>query len=131
MKSVFQLKNKSGDWSETINYLKKAANTGLTPKKVKAIAESEIPVFVKATPSDTGKTASSWYCTVEQDSHGYKICYCNSNIQNGVNVAIMVDIGHATPNGKWYGGAHYLDKTTEKVKDDLLRKFTEALNENG
>lgn len=128
-KNTFNFKSK-GDWSKTINYLKSCVNDGLDMKTVKAMAESEVQKFVQATPSKTGKTAASWYCTVEKASYGYKICYCNGNIQNGVNVAIMVDVGHATPSGKWYGGAHYLDKTTEKVKDDLLNKFTEALQEH-
>lgn len=129
---TFRLKNKSGDWSKTMQYLKSAVHTtkSLDIKTVKSIAESEVAVFANATPTKTGKTAASWYCTVEKDTHGYKICYCNSNIQNGVNVAIMVDVGHSTPTGQWYGGAHYLDKTTEKVKDDLLNKFMEALNEH-
>lgn len=128
-KSTIRMKNKSGDWTETFNFLHRSSKR-LDIKTVQTIAESEISVFAKATPSKTGKTAASWFCTVEELSHGYKICYCNSNIQNGVNVAIMVDIGHATPTGQWYSGAHYLDKTIEKVNDDLLIKFMEALDNN-
>lgn len=128
-KPIIKIKNKSGNWYSSLNFLHKSSK-GLDIKTVEAIAESEISVFAKATPSKTGKTAASWFCTVEEVSHGYKINYCNSNIQNGVNIAIMVDIGHATPNGRWYSGAHYLDKTAEKVNDDLLIKFMEALDNN-
>ena len=64
--------------------------------------------------------------TIKLKSHGttptfinitpqVKEAIANSNIQNGLNIAILVDTGHATPSGRYVSGTHYIDETIKEI----------------
>lgn len=82
----------------------------------------------KATPVRTGLTASSWYYKVESKNNTHKLLFCNSNIQNGIPIAIILDTGHATKNGGWVVGRNYIDPAItpifEKIASEVWREVT-------
>lgn len=72
-----------------------------------------------ATPVDTGKTANSWYYKID-DKNGYiSITFYNSNIQNGVPIAIILQYGHGTRNGGWVEGRDYINSTIQPIFDKI------------
>lgn len=74
-----------------------------------------------ATPVDTGLTASSWYYKIERTATHAKIIYCNSNINNGVPIAIILQTGHATRNGGWVEGRDYINPAIQPVFDEIAK----------
>jgi hypothetical protein len=68
-----------------------------------------------ATPIDTGNTASKWYYEIEKSKQRIKIKFLNSNIQNGVPIAIILQYGHATKNGGWVEGRDYINPSIQPV----------------
>ena len=72
-----------------------------------------------ATPIDTGLTAASWYYTISQDKGVWRLSWCNSNIQNGIQIAILVQMGHASRNGSWVQGVDYINPALK----DLFKQF--------
>ena len=75
-----------------------------------------VEALKEATPKDSGKTANSWKYDIVKDEKGsYQIVWSNTNVQNYVNVAILLQYGHATRNGGFVKGRDYINPAIEKV----------------
>ncbi|MBD5135265.1 MAG: HK97 gp10 family phage protein [Lachnospiraceae bacterium] len=92
-------------------------------KDVKYILEKYGQIGVdelsKATPVRTGLTASSWYYTIETDKDGYVINWSNSNIQNGINVALIIQLGHGTKSGGYVPPNDYINPALKDIFDQI------------
>ena len=78
-----------------------------------------VTALASATPVDTGITASSWYYEIEHGGNSATISFCNSNIQNGVPIAIILQYGHGTRNGGWVQGRDYINPAIQPVLDKI------------
>ncbi len=72
-----------------------------------------------STPRRTGKTAESWSYEISHEEGRSTISFNNSNIQNGVNIAIILDYGHGTRGGGYVQGRNYIEPSLRKTFDDL------------
>lgn len=86
-----------------------------------------------ATPKDTGKTADSWYYTIEEDEHGdLKIVWANSNVTDrNIHVAILLQYGHATKNGGFVKGIDYINPAINSVFQKMADEAWKEVNSNG
>lgn len=75
-----------------------------------------------ATPFKTGQTAMSWSYEIVHENGSYSLNFKNSHIENGVNIAIILNYGHPTRNGGWVEGRNYIDPAIQPIFDDLLEK---------
>ncbi len=107
-----------GDWSKTFDFLKKAQR-GPNMDIVKKFADEGLAALISATPVESGKTADSWGYNVYSNSSGLRIEYTNSNVNDGVNIAILIQYGHATRNGGWVEGRDYINPAIVPVFDSL------------
>lgn len=62
-----------------------------------------------ATPVDTGLTRDSWEYEITANSKKTSIYWTNSNIQNGIPIAIILQYGHGTKNGGYVQGVDYIN----------------------
>ena len=89
-----------------------------------------VAALSSATPVDTGLTANSWHYKIEQRSGSVSIVFYNSNIQNGVPIAIILQYGHGTRNGGWVQGRDYINPAIQpvfdKITEDAWREVTKA-----
>lgn len=95
-------------------------NKSFNEEQIKVIAEKSLEKFRQNTPSDSGLTANSWEYTIEQKDKKWIINFNNTNIQNGMNIALLIENGHATPSGKWISGKHYIDKTLKEIQKEII-----------
>ena len=109
-----------GNFSKTEKMLKEKS---IHIKKIKKYADLGIEALMSNTPKDTGLTASSWYYTIEKDNGIIKITYCNSNIQDGVPIAVILQYGHATNNGGWVEGKDYINPSIQPIFDEIANKM--------
>ena len=72
-----------------------------------------------ATPIDTGLTANSWYYEIVKNNKKTAIIWYNTNVNNHVNIALIVDQGHATRSGTWVKGQNYIKDAIEPVYEEL------------
>lgn len=72
-----------------------------------------------ATPVDTGKTANSWGYEISKEKGIFKITWTNSNINRGVNIALILQYGHATRNGGYVQGIDYINPALKDIFDKM------------
>lgn len=72
-----------------------------------------------ATPVDTGLTASSWRYEIQNDENGATLSFHNDNVNNGVNIAIILQYGHGTGTGGWVEGRDYINPALQPIFDQL------------
>ena len=120
----FKLK---GDFSKTKRYLTKAVEA-IRFGDLDKYGQEGVTALASATPVDTGLTARSWYYKIERGKESTSILFCNSNIQNGVPIAIILQHGHGTRNGGWVQGRDYIDPAIQplfdKIADRAWREVT-------
>lgn len=73
-----------------------------------------------ATPVDSGETASSWSYDIIRGDGRVSLVFSNSNIQNGVPIAIILQYGHATKNGGWVEGRDYINPAIQPIFDKIV-----------
>lgn len=72
-----------------------------------------------ATPIDSGKTASSWNYEIVKKKDSVSVIWNNSNIQDGVNIAIILQYGHGTGNGGYVAGRDYINPALKPIFDSM------------
>ena len=82
--------------------------------------QAGVDALSKATPVDTGLTAASWYYEIWKKDDVWTISWNNSNIQNGIPIAIIIQMGHATKSGGWVQGVDYINPALR----DIFKKFS-------
>lgn len=120
------LKNK-GDFSKTTNFLKKI--TKLDYKSILSkYGKMGVDALAKATPIDTGLTASSWSYEIVEDDGGATIYWKNSNVVKGVSIAVILQYGHGTGTGGYVEGIDYINPALrsifEGIADDAWKEAT-------
>ena len=78
-----------------------------------------VNALAEATPIDTGNTAGSWKYKVEKTSSGYSIYWENDNVNQGVNIALILQYGHGTRNGGYVQGIDYINPALKPIFDSL------------
>jgi hypothetical protein len=116
-----------GNFSKLTNYLERAKETvGLG--NLDHYGREGVAALASATPVDSGLTANSWYYEIVHDKNSVTIKFLNSNIQNGVPIAIILQYGHGTGTGGWVQGRDYINPAIQpifdKIANDMWREVT-------
>lgn len=115
-----------GDFAKLSSYLervKEAAKLGILDK----YGREGVAALSSATPVDTGLTANSWYYTIERKDGTVSIQFNNSNIRNGVPIAIILQLGHGTGTGGWVEGRDYINPAILPVFDRIAQSAWEEV----
>lgn len=107
-----------GDFSKTTSFLKNASKATYLDVLNK-YAQEGVNALSSATPVDSGLTAKSWYYEITRKGNTTTISFNNSNIQNGVLIAIILQYGHGTRNGGYVQGRDYINPAIQPVFDKI------------
>ena len=107
-----------GDFSKTTLFLEKAKNA-VRLGDLDKYGREGVAALASATPVDTGRTASSWYYEITRTKDSISISFKNSNIQNGVPIAIILQYGHGTGTGGWVEGRDYINPVIQPIFDKI------------
>ena len=107
-----------GDFSKLTTFMEKAKSS-VKRGILDEYGRKGVEALASATPIDSGLTASSWYYETEIKRGTAAITFCNSNIQNGVPIAIIIQYGHGTDNGGWVQGRDYINPSIQPIFDKL------------
>lgn len=118
-----------GDFASTINFLVKMRKLD-TLRKIDECCKEGVVALSRATPVDSGKTASSWSYEIKQTGRGLVVYWTNSNVIDGFNVAIGLQTGHGTGWGGYVKGIDYINPATreifEKMANDIWQEVSRA-----
>src|SRR5574344_1832272 len=107
-----------GNFAKLTRYFTSAKSAVKLPDLNK-YGEEGVAALVSATPVESGLTASSWSYEIVNDDKKDTIKFNNSNIQNEVPIAIILQYGHATKNGGWVEGRDYINPAIQPVFDEI------------
>jgi hypothetical protein len=116
---AIRLKSK-GSFKKTYQFLNKASDLEIE-NVFQKYAQRGVNALAAATPYESGKTAASWDYRITTGNSGTKIEYINTNINKGVNIAIILQYGHGTGTGGYVEGRDYINPAIRPVFDDIVR----------
>lgn len=108
-----------GNFKKTENFLVRAMRQDFLSKLDK-YGEAGVALLAAATPKRTGKTAASWKYDIEKHSDHVSIVWSNTNINNGVPIAIILQYGHGTGNGGYVQGIDYINPALKPLFDNII-----------
>ncbi len=116
-----------GDFSKSMRFLERAKNV-VKLGDLDKYGRAGVAALASATPVDSGETANSWYYEIVRTKDSVTIEFHNSNIQNGVPIAIILQYGHGTGTGGWVEGRDYINPAIQpifdKIANDAWREVT-------
>lgn len=107
-----------GDFSKFSRYLERAKET-VRLGDLDRYGREGVAALASATPVDSGETANSWYYKIVRTKGSVSIEFHNSNIQNGVPIAIILQYGHGTGTGGWVQGRDYINPAIQPIFDRI------------
>lgn len=110
--------NHKGDFSKLTNYFEKLKHV-VRISDLDKYGKEGVAALASATPVDTGETARSWYYEITNKNGSAAITFYNSNIQNGVPIAIILQYGHGTGTGGWVQGRDYINPAIQPIFDKI------------
>ncbi len=111
-----------GNFKHLDNFFERAKE-GLYISKLDEYGRKGVEALQAATPIDTGLTANSWYYTIERTRNSVSLSFYNSNVHNGVPIAIILQSGHATRNGGWVEGIDYINPAVQPLFEEMANNM--------
>ena len=108
-----------GDFSKLTRFLEKTKGS-VRLGDLDKYGREGVAALASATPIDSGQTANSWYYKIINKNGSATIAFYNSNIQNGVPIAIILQYGHGTRNGGWVQGRDYINPAIQPIFDKIV-----------
>jgi hypothetical protein len=75
-----------------------------------------------ATPVDSGATAEAWDYEIKRARDCTEIVWTNSNINDGVPIAVILQYGHGTGTGGYVQGRDYINPAIRPIFDKIAEK---------
>lgn len=118
-----------GNFKATKKFLKKAS--GMDWKHtLEQYGQRGVDALSSATPLDSGETAALWGYEIERGRNRAAIYWTNSNVNDGVNIAVILQYGHGTRTGGWIEGRDYINPAIRPIFDEIAdaawKEVTEA-----
>lgn len=111
-----------GTWAKTRNWLQ-----GLLSGDQFASLAKYGPIGVNAlssaTPKESGETASSWTYDIESGPGRFIMTWSNTHVNDGENVAILLQYGHGVRGGGYVEGRDYINPAMRPVFDQMVEEM--------
>lgn len=121
--------NHTGNFSKTLQFLNIIIKRDYLNKLNKYGLEG-VQALASATPKRTGLTAASWTYKITEEDGKITMSWFNTNVKNGVQIAVILDYGHGTGRGTYVQGRHYISPAVQPVFDrianDVWKEVTKA-----
>lgn len=112
-----------GDFSKTKRFLERINKSGgINRRLLEKYGRQGVAALSSATPVDSGLTAASWYYEIIETNNTVTITFNNSNIQNGVPIAVIIQYGHGTGTGGYVQGRDYINPAVRPVFDRMVEE---------
>lgn len=110
-----------GSFKRSRNFLTRIIGTDIR-EMLHEYGRRGVTALSDATPVDTGKTAASWYYRIDAIGESTSISWFNSNINEGVPIALVIEYGHVTGWGGYVPPYPYIEKALEPIVSELTEE---------
>jgi LysM repeat protein len=107
-----------GDFRNTERFLTNAQKLN-TRKILESYGWKGVQALSVATPKDTGETSNAWEYDVKVSTTKCSVTWYNTNLENNVPVAILIQYGHGTKNGGYVQGIDYINPALKPIFDQI------------
>lgn len=107
-----------GDFSKITKYLQDI-DPHFIYNRLDKYGQMGVDALREATPKDSGKTAESWYYKPFVGDGFASITWNNSNTNNGIPIALLIQYGHGMPHGGYVQGVDYINPALQPVFDAI------------
>lgn len=118
----------TGNFEKTSAWLNKMSEKDIFESLGKYGAKG-VQALSSATPVDSNQTASSWDFEVAKSKDSYTITWTNSNIVDGVPIAILIQYGHGTGTGGYVVGRDYINPALQGIFDEMAESVWKVVTE--
>lgn len=115
-----------GDFKSTKKFLKNISSKRYT-SILQKYGKQGVAALSLATPKNTGKTADSWNYKIVQEKNNVGIVWTNSNVNRGISIALLIQLGHATKSGGYIYGRDYINPAIQPIFDKMSEELWEEV----
>lgn len=119
----------SGSFSNTERFLNRIRHKDYL-NALDDFGRQGVQALRNATPVDSGKTAESWNYEINQTKGMTEIVWTNSNVNDGVPIAVILQYGHGTGTGGYVQGRDYINPALRPIFDKIAEKAWKAVTES-
>jgi len=112
-----------GNWEKTIRWLKRLTNIETRfDSALEAAGRAGVRALEAATPKDTGLAASAWFFDIKKGPTSSTIEWHNADIENGYNVALLIQYGHGVHGGGYVQGVDFINPALRPIFESFADK---------
>lgn len=119
----------SGSFDKFESFLKRNFTSSLKTALHK-YGQMGVDALSSATPIETGVTRSSWRYEIRAGRKFSSIRWLNDHVEEGVNIAVILQYGHATGSGGWVEGRDYINPALRPIFDGFASELWMEVTRN-
>lgn len=123
---MISLSSSNSDFTKTRKYLDKVYHI-IHRTNFDKYGQEGVEALRAATPVDSGKTRDSWRYRVVKKNNKVTIYWMNDNVNDGVNIAVILQYGHATGWGSYVEGTDYINPAIRREFKDMSNKIIQEV----
>lgn len=111
-----------GNWDKTTRYLQRLQTTQAFAVLEK-YGQQGVAALSAATPVESSLTANSWTYEIIRRKGYYAIHWHNTNMEDGIPIAVILQYGHATGTGGYVEGRDYINPAIQPIFDQMVNEI--------
>lgn len=115
-----------GTFNKSKRFLNKLVNGDIF-SDMDRYGEIGVEALSRATPVESGLTATSWKYRLIKKNGRTGILWYNTNVVNGTPVAILIQYGHGTGTGGYVQGRDFINPAMRPVFDKIANDVWEKV----
>lgn len=117
-----------GNWEKTTRWLRRLMNVETRfDSALEAAGRAGVRALEAATPKDTGLAASAWFFDIKKGPMSSTIEWHNADIENGYNVALLLQYGHGVHGGGYVTGIDFINPALRPIFESFADRVIEEV----
>ena len=119
-----------GKFKKTKNFLNSAAHVEKwIQKQLDIYGQKGVERLREFTPVDSGATRDGWYYEtwISSDADSAVLSWWNTNVNEGVPIALVIEYGHITGWGGYVPPYPYIDEALVPIISEMVDKIWEGV----
>lgn len=109
-----------GSWDQTEDWLKRMTKGPSVFSRLEHFGKAGVSALSSATPKESGDTASAWFYEIIQTRDSWSIVWGNNHVEDGRQIAVLLQYGHGTRTGGYVQGKDYMNDALRPIFDQAV-----------